>query len=73
MAQQPEYVSVPKAAEMLGCTDVWVLKLIGKGELQGFRLNGRAWAVSLASVKKNLRDYLTREPSQVGRKRSRIG
>lgn len=73
MAQAPEYVSVPRAAELLGCTDVWVLKLLKDGTLEGFRLNGRAWAVKRESLEKNLKEYLTRPASQAGRKRSRIG
>lgn len=73
MAQAPEYVSVPRAAELLGCTDVWVLKLLKEGTLEGFRLNGRAWAVKRSSVEQNIKEYLTREPSHAGRKRSRIG
>jgi excisionase family DNA binding protein len=73
MAQAPEYVSVPVAAELLGCTDVWVLKLLKEGTLEGFRLNGRAWAVKRSSLEKNLKEYLTRDPSKAGRKRSKIG
>jgi hypothetical protein len=36
-------------------------------------LSGRAWAVSKKSVEKNLRDYLDRDPSLSGRKRSKLG
>lgn len=73
MKQEPGYVSVPVAAEMMGCTDVWVLRLLKAGQLEGFRLSGRAWAVSRSSVEKNLREYLTRDPALSGRKRSKIG
>lgn len=73
MAQAPEYVSVPVAAELLGCTDVWVLRLLKEGTLEGFRLSGRAWAVKRSSLEKNLKEYLTRDPSKAGRKRSKIG
>ena len=73
MPQAPEYVSVPVAAEVLGSTDVWVLRLLREGTLEGFKLNGRAWAVKRTSLEKNLKEYLTRDPSHAGRKRSRIG
>lgn len=73
MQRPPEWISVPKAAEMLGCTDVWVIKMVQAGTLEGFRLSGRAWAVSKKSVEKNLRDYLQRDPTLSGRKRSKLG
>lgn len=73
MQRPPEWISVPVAAEMLGCTDVWVIKMVQAGTLEGFRLSGRAWAVSKKSVEKNLRDYLQRDPALAGRKRSKLG
>jgi excisionase family DNA binding protein len=73
MSKNTDWVSVPIAAEMLGCTDVWVLKLINSGQLDAFRLSGRAWAVSRKSVERNLDEYLKRDPSQAGRKRSKLG
>lgn len=73
MQTPPDWVSVPIAAEMLGCTDVWVIRMIHRGELDGFKLSGRAWAVKRASVEKNLREYLDRDPTLSGRKRSKIG
>jgi excisionase family DNA binding protein len=69
---QTEWISVPVAAELLGCTDVWVIRMIQRGDLDGFRLSGRAWAVSKKSVEKNVKEYLERDPSQAGRPRSRI-
>lgn len=71
--ERREYVSVPDAAEMLGCTDVWVIRLINRGDLDGFRLSGRAWAVSRESVEKNLQEYLQRDPTKAGRRRSKLG
>ena len=68
-----EWMSVPEAAEALGCTDVWILKLITRKDLEAFRLNGRAWAVSRKSVEKNLDEYIRREPGVAGRKRSKMG
>ena len=73
MQRPPEWISVPVAAELLGCTDVWVIKMIQRGDLEGFRLSGRAWAVSRKSVEKNVADYLKRDPSLSGRKRSKLG
>ena len=68
-----EWMSVPEAAEALGCTDVWVLKLIDRKELEALRLNGRAWAVQRRSVEKNVDEYMTRDPKLSGRKRSKMG
>lgn len=72
MAKQPDYISVPVAAEMLGCTDVWVIRMIQRGDLEGFKLSQRAWAVRRSSVEQNLRDYLKRDPTLSGRKRSKL-
>lgn len=73
MQRPPEWISVPKAAELLGCTDVWVIKMIQRGELEGFKLSGRAWAVKRTAVERNLRAYLNRDPTLAGRKRSKLG
>lgn len=73
MQRPHEWISVPKAAELLGCTDVWVIKMIQRGELEGFRLSGRAWAVKRSAVEKNVKAYLARDPSQAGRPRSKLG
>lgn len=69
---QPEWMSVPQAAEALGCSDVWVIRMIQRGELEGFRLSGRAWAVRRAAVEKNAREYATRKSQGVGRPRSKL-
>ena len=73
MQKPPDWISVPVAAEMLGCTDVWVIRMIRSGTLEAFRLNGRAWAVSRKSVAENLKEYLHRDPTLSGRKRSKLG
>jgi excisionase family DNA binding protein len=73
MVKEPDWISVPKAAELLGCTDVWVIRMIQRGDLEGFRLSGRAWAVSRKSVAKNVEEYLNRDPTLSGRKRSKLG
>lgn len=69
-SQQP-YMSVPEAAEILGCSDVWVVRMIQRGELTGYKLSQRAWAVSRASVERNRDEYARRDPTLSGRKRSR--
>jgi excisionase family DNA binding protein len=70
---EPPFISVPAAAEILGCSDVWVIRLIEKGTLEGFRLSGRAWAVNRESVTKNVQEYLKRDPTVAGRRRSKLG
>lgn len=72
MQKPPEWISVPKAAELLGCTDVWVIKMIHRGDLDGFKLSARAWAVSKKSVEKNVKEYLERDTSKAGRPRSGV-
>ena len=69
MQKPPEWISVPVAAELLGCSDVWVIKMIQRGDLDGFKLSGRAWAVKRASVERNQQEYLERDPTLSGRKR----
>jgi hypothetical protein len=46
--------------------------MIQRGDLQGFKLSGRAWAVSKKSVEDNIREYLDRDRTKAGRPRSRI-
>lgn len=69
MNSQADLISVPEAAQQLGCSDVWVLKMVRAGALEGFKLSGRAWAITRKSVEKNIREYEQRDPSQAGRKR----
>lgn len=71
--EEPAFISVPVAAEMLGCSDVWVIRMLKEKTLEGFRLSGRAWAVSRASVEKNLADYMNRDRTKAGRPRSKLG
>jgi excisionase family DNA binding protein len=73
MQKPPEWISVPVAAELMGCTDVWVIKLIHAGTLEGFRLSGRAWAVKRTSAMANVKEYEQRDKSSAGRKRSKLG
>jgi excisionase family DNA binding protein len=64
-----DILSVPEAASLLGCSDAWVIKMIRSGVLEGFRLSGRAWAVSRKSVEKSIAEYEERDPTLPGRKR----
>lgn len=64
-----DILSVPDASALMGCSDVWVIKMIRSGGLEGFRLSGRAWAVSRKSVQKSIDEYQQRNPSRPGRKR----
>ena len=64
-----DILSVPEAASLLGCSDVWVIKMVRKGDLEGFKLSGRAWAISRVSLEKSIQEYQQRDPSLPGRKR----
>ena len=72
VVEKKDVLSVPEAAKFLGCTDVWVIKLLNAGQLAGFKLNGRAWVVDRKSAEKNLREYNERDPALAGRKRSKL-
>jgi excisionase family DNA binding protein len=67
-----DWIGVPEAAKRMGCSDVWVLRLIRSGQLEAFRLSAKAWAVSAAAVERNVQEYLKRDPAVAGRKRSRM-
>lgn len=71
MKTPQEWISVPDAAQLLGCTDVWVIKLIRQKKLDAFRLSPRAWAVRRESALANLKEYFERDPSKPGRKREK--
>jgi len=64
-----DFLSVPEAASLLGCSDVWVIRMVRVGGLDGFKLSGRAWAISRKSVEKSIEEYQQRDPSRAGRKR----
>lgn len=40
-----KYISVPQAADIIGCTVNRVRQLIGEGKIRAEKLNDRAWAV----------------------------
>jgi hypothetical protein len=70
--KKTDFVSVPEAARIMGCTRVWVQQLLKRRQLDGFKLSERAWAVSRKSVEKNLKQYLRRDPAEAGRPRSKM-
>lgn len=65
-----ELISVLEAAEALGCSPVWVLKLLKNGKLTGRMLTPRSWMVTRKSVADNLEEHRTRSPRSAGRPRS---
>ena len=58
--------TVTEACEILGVTDAYVVRLVERGHLEGFRLNGKAWALYRKSVTRNASDYT---PGGGGRQR----
>jgi len=65
-----ELVSVQQAAAALGCTPVWVLKLLKNGGLMGRMITPRSWMVTKKSVAENLQEHRTRDRKRAGRPRS---
>ena len=65
-----DLISVLEAAEALGCSPVWVLKLLKNGKLTGRMLTPRSWMVTRKSVADNLEEHRTRSPRRAGRPRS---
>lgn len=63
------YVSVPDACEICHVTDAVIVRWLGREILEGFRLNGKAWAVLRSSAEKEFKNYLARPSSVPGRKR----
>jgi hypothetical protein len=56
------YVSVPQACQIVCVTDGMIGRMLLRGDLEGFRLNSKAWAVSRASCEKNIEEYLASAP-----------
>lgn len=63
------YVSIPDACEICHVTDALIARWLRRGILDGFRLNGKAWAVLKSSAEQEFRDYLSRPSHTAGRKR----
>lgn len=58
------FVSVPEAAAILGCTVGRVRQLLISGELEGKKFNEKAWAIEKRAVEK-----LAKVPRTKGRPR----
>jgi len=56
-SREREYISVQLAARIMGCTEVWVLRRLNDGTLPGYKLNGRAWAVSRVACEQDVANY----------------
>ena len=70
-----KYVSVPDACEIVCKTDAMVMRDLRTGRIDGFRLNGRAWAVNRRSAEQEFADYLATprrrgQPRRIGESRS---
>ena len=64
LADKIVYVSVAEAAEIIGCTEGRIRKLLIDRVLKGKKLNERAWAVEEQSAKK-----YAKIPQKLGRPR----
>jgi excisionase family DNA binding protein len=47
-----QFVSVSEAAEILGCTDGRIRQMLRAGEIEGIKLNERAWAIPKKAAEK---------------------
>ena len=47
-----KYCNVTEACEILGVTDNYVVQLINRGDLDGFRLHGKTWVFLKKSAEK---------------------
>ena len=64
-----KWISVPEACDVTCVTDGMVIRMLVDGRLSGFRLNPKAWAVSLASAEQNYREALEQRGSKRGQPR----
>lgn len=53
-----EWLTVNEAAKAAGCTVGWIRMLLGRGDLEGWKANERAWMVK-AEAARALRGSLT--------------
>lgn len=63
-----EYLSVAEAADAAGCTEGWIRLLLGRGELEGWKANERAWMVN-ATAARALRGSLS--PRSLGQRQAK--
>jgi hypothetical protein len=70
-----KYCSVPEACDIVHKTDAMVMRDLRSGKINGFKLNGRAWAVERRSAEQEWKDYVSNppgrgQPRQIGVSRS---
>lgn len=63
-----KWICVPDACDIMCKTDAAVIRDIKSGRVEGFRLNGRAWAVLKTSAEEEIKEYLA-SPQLRGRPR----
>ena len=63
-----EWLTVSEAADAAGCTVGWIRLLLGRGELEGWKANQRAWLVSAAAARQ-LRGSLS--PRSLGQREAK--
>ena len=56
---QNPFLNVAQAADLVGCTEGRVRQLLIDGVLDGFKINGKAWAIDPKSARK-LRDSVAK-------------
>jgi hypothetical protein len=59
-----DYISVPEAAAIIGCTEGRVRQMIYDDEIEAVKINSRAWAVPKKTAEK-----LAKNPAKTGRPR----
>lgn len=52
MTIKGEFCTAKEAAEILGCTDAHVRRLLLDGKLDGFKFTEKSWAVTLESLRR---------------------
>jgi hypothetical protein len=70
-----KFCCVPEACDIVHKTDASVMRDLRSGRINGFKLNGRAWAVDRRSAEEEWREYLASparrgQPRQIGVSRS---
>lgn len=63
---QNHFLNVKEAAKIIGCHESRVRQMLSAGELEGFKINEKAWAVNRKSAEK-MRDHTP----QTGRPRGK--
>lgn len=70
--------TVEQACRLLGVSEAYVPKLVSRGRLHGFKLNGKVWAIHRDSVEQSARQYdpthhrgQRRQPGAAGRRNAK--